>query len=114
MGGKKWLVLALLVAAGPVWGQSEKQVTAAVGEQMDAYAACLKRQAETLAKSTESPDVIIDRAIKACAEDRQALWAQLQKPPLSATADDATGAVKQATDELRPQMLESVKKARGV
>jgi hypothetical protein len=108
-----WLGLTLLIAAAPAWAQSEEEVTAAVGQQLDAYTLCLKQHASDLAKSVDEMDAIVAKARDACSDERQALFDQLQQPPLNATPSDAADAVKQLDEALQPKMLDTVAKSRG-
>jgi len=109
-----WLALVLLAMAGPASAQSEEEVTAAVGPQIDAYTLCLKQHAQLLAKGDEVESAVIDKALAACGGERQALWEGLQQAPLNAKPDDATDAVQQLDDALRPKMLATIKQVRGV
>jgi hypothetical protein len=101
-----------MIVAGAAWGQSEEEVTAAVGPQLDAYTACLKRNAHRLANSGDDATVI-SSAISACDDERGALLRQLQEPPLGASASDAAAAVRQLDEGLRAQMTETIHKARS-
>ena len=114
MGGRIWLAFALSLATGPAWGQSEEEVTAAAGKQIDLYAGCLRVQANDLAKSENSDDEeIVNHALKACADKRKDLVAQLQMPPLNMKASDAADAVQGLDDTLHSKMLETIKAARS-
>ncbi len=110
---KMSLAAVLLIAAWPAWGQSEEDVTAAVGPQLDAYTACLKQKVYSLAGTLESDDDAIRSAISACANERQNLLVEMQKPPLKTPPADAADAVQGLDESLRPKMLKTLKEARG-
>jgi hypothetical protein len=113
MGGKIWLALAILILSGPAWGQSEEEVTAAVGKERDAYTSCLKQHAFEMAKSPEAEEAVVEKAVASCDAERKALLEGLERAPLNVTAEDAAAAVKQATDDLKPRMLQTIKEARS-
>jgi hypothetical protein len=48
-----------------------------------------------------------------CAVERQDLWEHLQAPPLNASADTATKAVKQLTAAMWPSMINIIEAARA-
>jgi len=113
MGGRKWLVVALLIAVGgPAWAQSEEEVTAAVGKEIDIYTGCLKQRAHDLAKSDASENVIIGQAIAACAKERQVLLEASQLPPLNLSANDANEQINQMVLSLRERMIKTIKSAK--
>jgi len=108
------LLLVGLLLAGPASGQSEDEVTKAVGKELDAYTLCLKQHAHDLAKgSKDSEDIVIDQAIAACDAESNALEAKLQDPPLNWSPADAAEAVKGATTNIRPKIVATIKEARG-
>jgi len=107
------LALLLAIAAGPALAQSEQEVTAAVGKERDAYTSCLKQHVYELAKSSDSEDAIVLKAIASCDAERTALLEGLKNPPLNVGSKDAEAAVKQATEDLKPRMLQTIKDARG-
>ena len=113
MVSRFWLALVLLIAAGPAWGQSEDEVTAAIGKERDAYTSCLKQHAFEMAKSSEAADAVVEKAILSCYAEREALLEGLERAPLNVIAKDAAAAVKQATDDLKPRMLQTIKEARS-
>jgi hypothetical protein len=103
----------LLAVAAPAWAQSQEEIDKALMVEMQAYTDCIKAQAVDLSRSTETPDAIADRAIGACQDRRHDLWAKMQEPPLNASPGDATAAIQQTNDGLKPMVLETVRKARG-
>ena len=107
------LTLALSIAAGPVWAQGETEIMKAVGPQLDAYTLCLRQQAQDLAKSQDSEDAILGKALAACDVEREDLWTHLQMPPLNASAETATEAVKQLSAAMWPSMINIIKDARA-
>jgi hypothetical protein len=113
MGGRTWFVFALWIAVVPAWGQSEDEVTAAVGKERDAYTTCLKQHAFEMAKSSEAEDAVVEKVIASCDAERKALLEGLERSPLNVTSEDAAGAVKQATDDLKPRMLQTIKEVRS-
>jgi type II secretory pathway pseudopilin PulG len=114
MGGRKLLVLVLLIAAVPAWGQSEEEITAATEKQLTAYNSCIRAHAKEQAKaSTLPPDTIADKAIAACTDERADLSEQLQKPPIGWTPSQAETEIDSALGQLRPQVLETIRLARG-
>ncbi len=112
MGGVKWLVV-LLIAAGPAWAQSEEEITAATGKQLNVYSGCIKAEAAKQAKASTLPaETIADKAISACGGERDDLLEQLQKPPIAWTNEDAQAEIDTALQQLRPQVLETIAYAR--
>jgi hypothetical protein len=107
------LALALSIATPPAWGQSEAEITAAVGPQVEAYTLCLKQQAHDLAKAGGSDDAILAKVVEACRVERRDLFLQLQQPPLNATRDAATEAVKQLTAAMYPAMMSAIQAGRA-
>ena len=107
------LALAMWIAAGPAWAQGEPEIMKAVGPQLDAYTLCLRQQAQDLAKSQDSKEVILDKALAACDVERQDLWTHLQMPPLNASAETATQAVKQLSAAMWPSMINIIDAARA-
>ena len=113
MGGVKWLVV-LLVAAGPAWAQSEEEITAATGKQLDVFSGCIKAEAAKQAKASTLPaETIADKAIAACGDERDGLLEQLQKPPIAWTDEHSKAEVIAALQQLRPQILETIAKSRS-
>jgi cytochrome c553 len=110
---KCWLVVALSIAATPAWAQGESAIQAAVGQQLDAYTLCLKLQAHDLAKSDGTEDAIVAKAIMACHAEQKDLWVHLQMPPLKASPEAATEAVKQLNGAMWPGMINAIQDARG-
>jgi cytochrome c553 len=109
---KCWLVVALSIAAAPAWAD-EAEIIAAVGKQLDAYRFCLKLQAHDLAKSDGTEDAIVAKAIMACHAEQKDLWVHLQMPPLKASPEAATEAVKQLNGAMWPGMINAIQAARG-
>jgi len=110
----KCLALPLLLASGVAWGQSEEEITAAVGKERDAYTQCLKNQAIQLAKTEGTEEEIADKAVAACTAERASFIDALSKPPIGWTEDDAAAAVDQSIkEEVRPRMLADIRKARS-
>jgi hypothetical protein len=113
----RWLALGFIVVlsilATRTWAQGEDEITAAVGPQLDAYTLCLKRQAHDLAKTEGSEDAVLAKVIEACRAERRDLWAQLQMPPLNASREAATEAVKQLTSAMYPAMVNAIQAGRG-
>jgi hypothetical protein len=107
------LALALSIATTPAWGQSEAEITAAVGPQVEAYTLCLKQQAHDLAKAGGTDDAILAKVVEACRAERRDLWTQLQMPPLNATREAATEAVKQLSEAMYPAMVNAIQAGRG-
>jgi hypothetical protein len=110
---RQW-VLVLLVAAGPAWGQSEKEVQAAVGKELDAYTLCLKQHAHDLAKKSDDAEgVIVGKAIAECADERQVLLEASQQPPLNLSVSDANDQINQMVLSLQDRMIRTIHEARG-
>jgi hypothetical protein len=108
------LTLALALFAAPAWGDGEEEIMAAVGQQLNAYTLCLKQQARDLAtKSKGTEDAIIAQALTACHAEQKDLWVQLQMPPLKASPEAATEAVKQLNSAMWPGMFNAIHDARG-
>jgi hypothetical protein len=109
----KWLFLLLAIVPAAAWAQGESQIMQAVGPQLDAYTLCLKLQAHDLAaQSQDAPEIVIDKVLTACSAERQDLWEHLQAPPLNASEDTATKAVRQLTAAMWPSMIGIVEAAR--
>jgi len=106
-------ILALAIAATPAWAQGESAIQAAVGQQLDAYTLCLKQQAYDLAKSDSTEDAIVAKAFAACHAEQKDLWVHLQMPPLNASPEAATEAVKQLNGAMGPGMINAIQAARG-
>jgi len=107
------LILALSIAATPAFAQGEPEIMQAVGPQLDAYTLCLRQQAHDLAKSPDSEDAILNKALAACDPEREDLWTHLQMPPLNASAETATQAVKQLSAAMWPSMVNIIEAARA-
>lgn len=108
------ITLVFLSVATAAWAQSEEEVTAAAGKQLDAYTQCIKVKAAELAKSkTWSAEIVAENAINNCPDERHALWEQLQKPPLSFAPDQAAREITSAEGQLKPLVIETVKDARS-
>jgi hypothetical protein len=112
VGLKRWLAVALSIAAAPAWAD-EAEITAAVGKQLDAYTLCLKLQAHDLAKSDGTEDAIVAKAITACHAEQKDLWVHLQMPPLKASPEAASEAVKQLNGAMWPGMINAIQAARA-
>jgi cytochrome c553 len=106
-------ILALSLAAAPAWAQDENEIQAAVGPQLDTYTLCLRQHAHDLAKSDGTEDAIVAKAIMACHAEQKDLWVHLQMPPLKATPEAATEAVKQLNAAMWPGMFNAIQAARG-
>jgi hypothetical protein len=112
MRGLNWFFFLSAIVPTAAWGQ-ENAIMEAVGPQLDAYTLCLKMQAHDLAsQSQDAPEVIIDKAGTACAREQQELWEHLQAPPLNASAETATKAVKQLAAAMWPSMINIIESAR--
>ena len=107
------LALSLSILAAPAWAQDQGAITAAVGPQIDAYTLCLKQKAQDLAKEPGTDDEILYKVIVACHTERQDLWKHLQMPPLNASREAATEAVKQLSEAMYPAMLNAIQAGRG-
>jgi hypothetical protein len=113
MVGRKWLALAMLFAAAPAWGQSEEEVAAAAGKQIDAFTACIKMKAGELAKSSTLPaDLVAEKAVNSCTNERHSLWEQFQKPPLSWDPERAAREITDAVAHIKPQIVQTIGDAR--
>jgi len=106
-------IALMLALAVPAWAQDQATIDRVLRDAMQAYGGCIHALAVDLAQSTETPQFLADRAIEACREERHALWMKMQAPPLSATPDDATDAVRQTNEGLRPMVIDTIRKARG-
>lgn len=115
MGFGKWSIVALLVAAGPAWAQSQEEIEAGAGPQMTAYGHCLRDHVEDFAKADRNATdkQVIARANLACKEERKALWLQYQKPPLRMAPDEATRQLDEALDFVEPDMINIIRMARS-
>jgi hypothetical protein len=82
------------------------------GLSWDAFSLCIKAKAHALVGSTESDEVVADRAVAACGEPRQALWLRIQKPPLGFAPDRASAEIDQAVEGIRPQILQAIRDER--
>jgi hypothetical protein len=110
----KWLGLVLLVAAAPAWGQSEEEIEAGAGPQMQAYGHCLRDRTMDFARADRaaSNPQILARANLACKAERKALWEQYQEAPLSMSPAEATRQLDEALEYIEPDIKEMIKKAR--
>ncbi len=109
MGGRRRLAVALLVAAGPAWGQSGFE--AAVGPQLEAYTGCLSKNAHDLATTSSDDDKVISLAVVACQAERKNLWLAMQDK-VGMSPNDATRQLDEMLEAIRPQMAETIKKSR--
>jgi hypothetical protein len=107
------LALSFSFLAMPAWAQGQGEITAAVGPQLDAYTLCLKQQAYDLAKAAGTEDAIMAKALEACRAERKDLWVRLQMPPLNASREAATEAVKQLSAAMYPAMVGAIEAGRG-
>ncbi len=113
MGGRKWFVLAMLVAAGPAWGQSEDpHFERVVRPWMEEFIDCEKAQLPSLAKSDMSTKAAADAAFSACGEQRRVLTNVYQRPPYSYSQRDADEIVSKLIEELRPLVEEQLETLR--
>lgn len=115
MGFGKWSIVALLVAAGPAWAQSQEEIEAGAGPQLKAYIWCLRDHVENLARvdRNATDKQVIARANLACPDERKSLWLQFQEAPLGMTPEEATRQLDEALEFIEPQMKETIEKARG-
>jgi hypothetical protein len=111
---KAWLALAPVIVVGTALAQSEQDVRAAVGKELDAYTSCLKQRSYELAKGDDEENVIVGNAIAACSEERHILSEASQKAPLNLSADDANKQINQMILALREKMLRTIREARGL
>ena len=81
--------------------------------ELEAYTLCLRQQAHDLAKDAGTEDAILAKVIEACRAERRDLFLQLQQPPLNATREAATEAVKQLTTAMYPAMMSAIQAGRG-
>jgi hypothetical protein len=106
------LMLTMSVG-GAAWAQSEEEVTAAAKEELHAYAACLFNSAVKQAKgSALAAEKIVDQAPADCIPERKALSARLRKPPIGYSPNKAEDEIDAALLQIRPQLLDTVKKER--
>jgi hypothetical protein len=103
----------LALAAAAAWGQSEEDLTAAAGKEIDAYTGCLRQQVRDMAKSDAEENAIVDKAMNACQAQRSNLLERLQESSLELPLDKAMQDVQNMDDALRLLMLDTIKKARG-
>ena len=112
-----WKILGVamvLATTSAAWAQSEEEITAATQKQLSAYSACIRAHATEQAKaSTLPPDVIADKAVAACTKERADLSAQLQNQPIGWDPSRAESEIDSALDQLRPQVLETIKQTRS-
>jgi hypothetical protein len=111
--GYRRLALSLSILATPAWAQGQAEITAAVGPQIEVYTLCLKQKAHDLARSAGAEDEILAKVIVACHAERKDLWVHLQMPPLNASREAATEAVKQLSAAMYPAMLNAIQAGRG-
>jgi hypothetical protein len=103
----------LLLTADVTRGQTPEEVTAAVGEEINAYILCLKTSARDVAKRTDLDEqAVVDQAFSGCGDELRELESATQKPPLSWSADRARGEIGQMNQDLRPVLAEVVQAAR--
>jgi hypothetical protein len=99
---------------GAAWGQSQEDIAAAAGKQLNAFANCINATAQERANDlTVSAEVVADRALGSCMAERRALWEQIQKPPLSMAPDTAAREITKALGDLRPKVIQTVEAARS-
>ena len=113
MGGRKWLVLALLIAAGPAWGQSDADYDNYTKPVVDSFNECARPKVRDLAKGDETPAAIAEAVIKTCHRDVDRMREVLLKPPFSHTEAEADQAISQWLDQARTDFTESVEKLRS-
>lgn len=102
----------LLGLAGPVWAQDQETINKAIGKEMQVYMNCVRSHAENLARSSEAVEIVAERAIEACVDERHAVWIKMQEPPLNASPGEATAAIEQSLDAVRPQIIKTVREVR--
>ncbi|GAB2176742.1 hypothetical protein [Dongia sp. agr-C8] len=113
MGGRKWLILGLLLTAGPAWGQSEDpHFERVVRPWMEKFIDCEKAQLPALAKTEMTPRAAADAAFAACGDQRRVLTNVYLRPPYSFSQADAEDIVSKLIDELRPLVEKQIDEMR--
>jgi hypothetical protein len=112
---RRWLITALMIAAGPAFGQTKEEIDKAAGSQMQAYMWCVRYHAAELARAdTGATDKQVKaRANLAWPNERKALYEQLQKAPLNISASEATRHMVEALEEIEPDMSDSKSRPYG-
>ncbi len=102
-----------LIAADTAGAQDKVVLPHDVKVLIEAYTDCTKAKDEEWFDTSDTSEIVIDRAIAFCADWRDTLRDELMLPPLNASLSEADSAVRQMTGDLRPTMIETLKQARG-
>jgi hypothetical protein len=110
-----WPVLALLIAAGPAWGQTvtDEDYDKYARPVIDKFTACERPKIVSWAqRTTDEPSLLVDRAVKECHQHLDELLRVMEAAPFNLSADEARQAIDQMLRDLRPLMLEDIEKAK--
>lgn len=104
------LVLSL---AGTAWAQSDEDYAKYTRPVIDKFTACERPKIVKWASRTqEGPDALADRAIEECREYLDELHHVMEAAPFNLSESEATEAIEQMLQGLRPLMVDDIVKVR--
>jgi hypothetical protein len=113
MGGRIWLAFALLIAAEPAWGQSEKDYANYARPVIDKFTACERPKITKWARTTQdAPDALADRATAECQEHLDELQKVMESAPFNRSPADAKAEIDDMLKGMRPLMIDDIEKVR--